>query len=101
MKEFEGSGFRGPFNRYRNFPRDFAWLSKYADRKVEQPALFITGEKDMATRMFGKDVEPRMREAVTDLRGYHVIPSCGHWTQQEKPAEVTALLLAWLRDLPR
>lgn len=101
VKEFEGSGFRGPFNRYRNFHRDFAYLSRFADRKIEQPALFITGEKDMATKMFGRDYEAKMREAVPGLRGHHVIPNCGHWTQQEKPAEVTALLLDWLKGLPR
>ena len=33
-----------------------------------------------------------MREHVTDLRGVHVLPGCGHWTQQERPAEVTAIL---------
>lgn len=99
VKEFEGSGFRGPFNRYRNFHRDFAYLSKFADRKIEQPSLFIVGDKDMAIRMFGSDVEPRMREVVTDLRGYHVLQNCGHWTQQEKPAETTAPLLDWLKGL--
>lgn len=99
VKEFEGSGFRGPFNRYRNFHRDFDWLSQFNDRTIDQPALFITGAQDMATRMSGKDIESRMREKVTDLRGYHVIDRCGHWTQQERPAEVTALLLDWLKGL--
>jgi pimeloyl-ACP methyl ester carboxylesterase len=99
VKEFEGSGFRGPFNRYRNFHRDFAYLAKFADRKIEQPALFISGKEDMALRMFGRDVEERMREQVTDLRGYHLIERCGHWTQQEKPAEVNALLASWLKGL--
>ncbi len=99
VKEFEGSGFRGPFNRYRNFPRDFDWLKQFADRKIAQPSLFIAGDKDMALMMFGADVEPRMREIVTDLRGYHLLPGCGHWTQQEKPAEVNQLLLGWLKGL--
>jgi len=99
VKEFEGSGFRGPFNRYRNFHRDFAYLSRFADRKIEQPALFITGEKDMATRMFGRDYEEKMREAVPNLRGHHVLPGAGHWTQQERPAETTALLVEWLKGL--
>jgi pimeloyl-ACP methyl ester carboxylesterase len=99
VKEFETSGFRGPFNRYRNFQRDHAWLRQFADRTINQPSLFITGEKDMATRMFGKDVEPRMREHLTDLRGFHILPGAGHWTQQEKPAETSALLLDWLNTL--
>ena len=99
VKEFEGSGFRGPFNRYRNFHRDFAYLSKFAERKIEQPALFIAGEQDMALKMFGRDVEPRMREVVTDLRGYHLLPNCGHWTQQEQPDATNRLLLDWLKGL--
>lgn len=99
VNEFERSGFRGPFNRYRNFHRDFEWLSQFGDRKIEQPALFITGAQDSATRMSGKDIEQRMREKVPDLRGYHVIDNCGHWTQQEQPEAVTALLLNWLKSL--
>jgi len=99
VNEFQTSGFRGPFNRYRNFHRDFAWLSQFKDRSITQPALFICGERDSALKMFGRDVEPRMREVVTDLRGYHLLEGCGHWTQQERPAEVNALLLAWLRGL--
>lgn len=99
VSEFEGSGFRGPFNRYRNFHRDFAWLSRFADSRIEQPALFITGERDMATRMFGRDYEDKMREVVPNLSGPFVIPGCGHWTQQERPNEVNEILIPWLTAL--
>ena len=92
------SSVRG-WMRSSTFHRDFAYLAKFADRKIEQPALFISGAQDMTLRMFGRDVEPRMREVVTDLRGYHLIDRCGHWTQQEKPAEVNRLLLGWLKTL--
>jgi pimeloyl-ACP methyl ester carboxylesterase len=40
-----------------------------------------------------------MRQHVSDLRGVHVLPGCGHWTQQERPAAVNALLLDWLKGL--
>lgn len=99
VEEFEASGFRGPINRYRNHRRDFQWQEQFEGRTIDQPALFITGDKDMGTRMMGRDVESRMRKHVTDLRGYHVLPGCGHWTQQERPAEVTALLLDWLKGI--
>ena len=39
------------------------------------------------------------REHVANLEGAHVLPGCGHWTQQERPAEVNALLLPWLTSL--
>ena len=99
VTEFETSGFRGAFNRYRNFHRDFKFLSRFDHHPIEQPALFISGAEDIGLHMFGRQAEPRMREVVTDLRGFHLIENCGHWTQQEKPAEVNGLLLDWLRGI--
>jgi pimeloyl-ACP methyl ester carboxylesterase len=98
--EFERSGFRGPLNRYRNHDRDFAYLSGFAGRKIEQPALFIGGERDLVLSMLGRgDLVSLMRNAVCDLRGADILPGCGHWTQQERPAEVNARLLDWLGGL--
>ena len=99
VKEFEGSGFRGPLNRYRNFHRDFEWAKQFAGRKIEQPALFMAGDRDIGITMFGANVEERMRNVFTDLRGFHMIPGAGHWNQQEKPEETNRLLLDWLRGL--
>ena len=101
VEEFERSGFRGPINRYRNHDRDFEWLQGFKDRKLEQPSLLIGGDKDPAFNGFGRIADPGalMREHATDLRGVHILPGCGHWTQQERPAETTALLLDWLKGL--
>ena len=41
-----------------------------------------------------------MEERVPDLEKV-VIPDCGHFTQQERPAETTAAMLAYLRRLER
>jgi pimeloyl-ACP methyl ester carboxylesterase len=41
-----------------------------------------------------------MRGHATNLAGVHVLPGCGHWTQQERPDEVTRLLVDWLKGLP-
>jgi pimeloyl-ACP methyl ester carboxylesterase len=98
--EFERSGFRGPISRYRNHERDFAWLQQFKGRKLEMPTLLIGGDRDPAFNGFGRIPDPSafMRQHVTDLRA-HVLPGCGHWTQQERPAEVTAILLDWLKGL--
>ena len=37
---------------------------------------------------------------VPSLRSTLMLPGCGHWTQQERPAEVNAALLDFLRRLP-
>jgi pimeloyl-ACP methyl ester carboxylesterase len=99
--EFERSGFRGPISRYRNHERDFAWLQQFKGRKLTMPTLLIGGDRDPAFNGFGRIPDPAamMRQHVTDLRGAHVLSGCGHWTQQERPAEVTAILLDWLKGL--
>ena len=99
--EFEASGFFGPISRYRNHERDFAWLQQFKPRKLEMPTLLIGGTKDPAFNGFGRIADPGalMRQHATDLRGVHVLEGCGHWTQQERPGEVNAILVDWLKGL--
>lgn len=100
--EFEQSGFRGPLNRYRNNDRDFAMMQKVADPKVHQPSLFICGDRDLVLKMFGGDsaaAEARMHANATDIRGFHILPGVGHWTQQEAPHVTTGLIIDWLATL--
>ncbi|WP_434300905.1 alpha/beta fold hydrolase [Corallococcus exiguus] len=96
-KELEHSGFRGGLNRYRNMDRDWAELPELATALIQQPALFITGEKDPG-RAFAP-LDP-MKALVPRLQDVLVIPGAGHWIQQERPAEVNAALLAFLKSLP-
>jgi pimeloyl-ACP methyl ester carboxylesterase len=100
VAEFERSGFRGPLNRYRNHERDFLWQQQFKGRTITQPALFIGGERDLVLRMLpGVDMMARMAAHLPELRGAHVLPGIGHWTQQEAPAAVNSLLLDWLQRL--
>lgn len=95
--EFAQSGLRGPLNRYRNHEADYAWLSGFAGRTLDQPALFIGGARDPATTLFGqlKDPVAMMKHFAPNVEGT-VLDGCGHWTQQERPEAVTRLLLDWL-----
>jgi pimeloyl-ACP methyl ester carboxylesterase len=98
--EFERSGFRGPINRYRNHDRDFDWLRQFQGRTIDQPSLFIGGERDLVLSMLGRgDLVSIMKTQLTDLRGADILPGCGHWTQQERPDEVNARLIPWLKSL--
>ena len=100
VAEFEASGFFGPLSRYRNHERDWEWLQPYAGKRIEQPALFIGGTRDPATTLFGAVTDPiaLMKPHVPRVEG-HLLEGCGHWTQQERPAEVNRLLLDWLGRL--
>ena len=99
--EFSRSGFFGPLSRYRNHTRDWRFLQPYKDRKIEQPAFFIAGDRDGAFNAFGMAQDPiaTLRQQVPNLEGAHVLEGCGHWTQQERPAEVNGLLVPWLSSL--
>jgi pimeloyl-ACP methyl ester carboxylesterase len=100
VNEFKRSGFRGPINRYRNYHRDFNYLTPYKDSKIEQPALFLAGSRDLVLSMFpGIDLISIMREYVPNLSGSIILDGCGHWTQQERPEEVNSILLDWLKNL--
>lgn len=99
-REFARSGFRGPLNRYRNHERDFAWLQAWKGRRIEQPALFIGGERDPATFLFGAITDPCALMVMTAPDNEcHVLPATGHWTQQERPEEVNRILTDWLKRI--
>ena len=100
VEQFRGSGFRGPLNRYRNAHRDFALLADLEGKKVEQPALFIAGERDPVLRFLpGENLADLCDPHYTDLRGKVIIPGAGHWIQQEKPEAVIEAVLRFLRAL--
>lgn len=95
-REFERTGFRGGLNLYRNLDRDWEELPHLANAKVEQPALFIAGDRDGVLAF--TSLEP-MKANVPNLRKVVILPGCGHWTQQERPAEVNAELIDFLDGL--
>jgi len=98
--EFQRSGFRGPLNRYRTAELDFAQMAEVADQRIEQPAAFIAGSLEPVLRFVpGVDLIETMRGRVSDLRLIRLIEGAGHWVQQERPAEVNAALIEFLRGL--
>lgn len=98
--EFTASGFRGPLNRYRNHEADYEWLQNWAGKRIEQPALFIGGTRDPATFLFGAIEDPVALVKMFAPRAEgHILDGVGHWTQQERPDEVNAVLINWLKRL--
>lgn len=97
--EFAQSGFRGPLNRYRNQRADHAYLTARDDLRIHQPSLFIGGTRDPVLSFFQGDPLELMKPNLPDLRGFHVLEGCGHWTQQERTTEVNEILLEWAKEL--
>jgi pimeloyl-ACP methyl ester carboxylesterase len=97
--EFERSGFFGPLNRYRNVDRDWEDLAAYRGRVIEQPSMFIGGDKDGPT-IWGAQSIARFGETLPALFRSIILEGCGHWTQQERAEEVNSALIDFLRSLP-
>jgi pimeloyl-ACP methyl ester carboxylesterase len=98
VRAYERTGFRGGLNWYRNLDRNWERTATVAEVRIEQPALFLTGERDPVRRFMPAAV---MDGWVTDLRVNEVIPGAGHWVQQHAPDAVNELLVAWLADVHR
>jgi pimeloyl-ACP methyl ester carboxylesterase len=98
--EFSRTGFRGGLNWYRNIDRSWELLAPFAGLNVNVPALYVAGDRDLVMYFPGMDrLLPNLSNFVPKLRKTIVLPGCGHWTQQEQPAEVNAAMIEFLRGL--
>jgi pimeloyl-ACP methyl ester carboxylesterase len=93
IEAFERTGFTGGLNWYRNMDRNWELTASVAERRVEQPAMFMTGELDPVRRFMPAEA---MHGWVTDLRVQEVVPGAGHWVQQQEPEAVNTALLRFL-----
>ena len=99
--EFKRSGFRGGLNYYRNIDRNWELTAAFADVKVTIPALYVAGDRDMVVSFPGTDqLLANLKQFVPALRNIQMLPGCGHWTQQERPGEVNAAIIDFIRGLP-
>jgi pimeloyl-ACP methyl ester carboxylesterase len=99
-ESFRHSGFRGALNWYRNLDRNQELLGFARGRTVDIPALYIVGERDgVLANPFMRDVIANMTTLVPKLTQIIELPGCGHWTQQERPNEVNAAIIAFANKL--
>jgi len=99
--EFKRSGFRGPLNYYRNIDRNWELMAAFAGAKVTVPALYVAGYHDLVVAFPGMaEYLANLKQVVPALRSIQMLPGCGHWTQQERPNEVNAAILDFVRSLP-
>ena len=100
-EEFARSGFRGPLNYYRNIDRNWELMAAFDGMKVTVPALYIAGDHDIVVASpAAAEQITNMKQVVPLLRDIQMLPRCGHWTQHERSAEVSAAIIEFLRSLP-
>ncbi|MFE6200791.1 alpha/beta fold hydrolase [Streptomyces sp. NPDC057838] len=95
--EFERTGMTGALNRYRCMDRDWEDLAGFAGAPVTQPSLFLGGGLDASLTWLADAVEA-FPVTLPGLTAHHILDGCGHFVQQERPAETNRLLIEWLAD---
>jgi pimeloyl-ACP methyl ester carboxylesterase len=100
VAEFAQSGFTGPLNWYRNLDLSWELMAAWKHAPVTVPALYLAGDRDLVVSFSGgPGFLPRLRDIVPDLRDARLLPGCGHWTQQERPDEVSRAMISFLANL--
>ena len=98
VAEFTRSGFRGPLAWWRNIDRGWELLAPFAGAEVAIPALYMVGERDFVAVAFSSSIA-QQPTLVPKIRPAIMLAGCGHWTQQERAAEVSAAMIDFLRQL--
>lgn len=83
---------RGGLEWYRAFPRDHAEALGWKREPLAMPVLGLGGDG-----RWGPDIVGMLEEFAQDVRGGS-IKDCLHWLPEERPAETTEQLLAFLAD---
>ena len=84
---FDRNTFTPGINWYRNFTRNWH-IAGEVEQRVRVPTLVILGDYDMVPK------SDRLGDYVEQLEVISL--DCGHWIQQERPAETNAAILDWL-----
>lgn len=92
VRTFERTGFTGGLNWYRNMDRNWETAPGVGATRIDVPCLMVAAEWDPVLR---PEMTVGMGALIADLETV-TIPRCGHWTQQEKPAELNRILVDWL-----
>jgi pimeloyl-ACP methyl ester carboxylesterase len=96
--EYQRTGFQGGLQWYRCGTSGAfnSELQTWSGRTIDVPSCFISGKQDWGTYQRPGVYEAMQTRACTNMIGCHLVDGAGHWVQQEQPAEVSRLLLAFL-----
>jgi len=95
--EFSRAGFRGGISYYRNLDRNWETTPQLAGARISIPVAFLAGAQDSTLRgQTAEALRATISRVADDIRSVTLLPGAGHWIQQERAAEVNAVLLEFL-----
>jgi pimeloyl-ACP methyl ester carboxylesterase len=98
--EFAESGFARPLNWYRAMDLSWELTAAWQHAPLPVPAAYLAGDRDVAVSFLGGPaIVDQLRGTVPGLRTARLLPGCGHWTQQERPDEVSAAMIEFVSGL--
>ncbi|MFI9384481.1 alpha/beta fold hydrolase [Kutzneria sp. NPDC052558] len=98
-EQYARNGFTGGLNWYRNINRNWELTAAWEGARITPPSLYFTGTRDLVRTFGAPDFIEKLPELAPNLRGVVDLEGCGHWTQQERPDEVNAALVEFLKGL--
>ena len=96
VSEFSRTGFTGGLNWYRNLDRNWETTPELAGAMITVPCLFMGGTDDMVLAFTRTDRAPQV---ISGPYQHVMLDGAGHWLQQERPEEVNATLLEFLKGV--
>lgn len=99
--EFERTGFSGALKWYRTLEKSWELMAAWTGAPLLTSALYILGERDTFVKSpGGQQMVASLPSFMPHLKETLFLPECGHYVPQERPAEVNAVLIEFLKDLP-
>jgi pimeloyl-ACP methyl ester carboxylesterase len=98
VAEYADADFTGPLNWYRNLDRNWELTAAWHHTPIAVPALFVAGERELVL-LRTREALPRLRDYAPQLREPVLLSGCGHWTQQERPGDVSKAMISFLSEL--
>jgi pimeloyl-ACP methyl ester carboxylesterase len=103
--EYARTEFTGALQGYRvrrgTDGKSAAEMLTFSGRAIDVPSVYVSGASDWGTYQFPGAAEAMRSRACMRMLGFHLVEGAGHWVQEEQPAAVVDLLLAFMREQNR
>lgn len=104
--EYTRTGIQPANNLFAAFDKGWENTSFLDGAVVQQPALYVGGERDPSTRtLLGiarqEAALASLKTNFPNIRDIIMVPDVGHTPPEERPEEVNAIVLKFLKDISR